>query len=105
MANANNKIKEVSSKVVRIQKELDSLVGDYSGLHDFLRNKLREEAAYNGSYEGLETFNALNNTVSKNLSSIKNALYLMKRLKNLSAFSISEIEEEVINGDISKLLK
>ena len=105
MSKINTKLKSVSSKLSGIQKEMGDLSKDYADLNTILQKKLREEVAYNGSFEGLEVFNALNSAVSKNLSSVKNAQYLMKRLRDLSVFDVSEIEEEVINGNITKLMK
>ena len=105
MADANNRLKAVSSKAKQVQKDMDSLTKQYSELADLLKKKMREEVGINGSFEGLDTFNALINSVSKNLGSVRNALYLMRKLKDLSVFNVSEIEEEVINGDISKLMK
>jgi hypothetical protein len=105
MSDVNSRMRDVSSRAKKVQKELESLVEDYSSLSATLKKKLRDEVSYNGSYEGLETFNALNNVVSKNYGSIRNASYLVKKLKDLSGFNVSEIEEEVINGNISKLMK
>jgi len=98
-------MKEVLSSTNQMEKDLGALVKSYQGLNDTLKSKLREEMSYSGSYEGLETFNTLNNIVSKNLGSVRNAHYLIKRLRDLSSFNVSEIEEEILNGDISKLMK
>ena len=105
MADVNSMMKAVSSKAKKIQKDMEGLSKEYIELNALLKKKMRDEVSYSGSYEGLEMFNALNNTVSKNSGSVRNALYLIKKLGDLSGFNVSEIEEEVINGDISKLMK
>ena len=105
MANVNTVMKEVSAEAKKIAKDLEGLLKNYSGLSTTLKNKMRDEINYSGSHEGLEMFNALNNTVSKNVGSVRNAHYLINKLRDLSVFNVAEIEEEVVNGDISKLMK
>jgi len=105
MSKVNNLMKEVSSSAKRVEKDLESFMKSYQSLSDLLKKKLREEMSYTGSYEGLDIFNALNTTTLKNLNSVKNAYHLIKRLRDLSDFNVSEIEEEIINADIRKLMK
>jgi hypothetical protein len=105
MAGIDTLMKNVSSHKVKIEKDLESLFKDYRELHETLKGKFREELNYSGSLEGLGSFSALNNAVSKNLNSVRNAHYLFKKLKDLSVFDVSEIEEDIINEDLSKLMK
>lgn len=105
MSDVNNSMKSVSSLSKSIEKDLGELLKVYAGLSDTIKAKLREEVAYNDSFEGLETFSALNNTVKRNLGSVRSSFQLIKKLRDLSVFNVSEIEEEIINGDITKLMK
>ena len=105
MVNVNSAMKDVSVLTKKIAKDLGTLAKTYQGLSETLKAKFKEEVAYNGSFEGLEVFNSLSVSVSRNLGSVRNIGYLMSRLRDLSSFDVSEIEEEIINGDISKLMK
>jgi predicted transcriptional regulator len=100
----NSKLKSMSSRSKKIRDDIEALVKDLASLNGELKKKYQDEVAYSGSYEGLEMFNALNNQVSKNLNSARNALVLFKKLKDLSSFNVAEIEEDVISGNVEKLL-
>lgn len=105
MSKLNNSMRNVVSLTDKACQDMAALTKEYQALSDDIKTKLKEEVAYLGSFDGLEVFNNLNRTVQRNLGSIKNAYYLLKRMRDISGFDVSEIEEEIINGDISKLLK
>jgi len=95
----------ISSLRKKVEADLELLSKSYQDLNKILIEKFREEVSYSGSYEGLDLFNALNNIAMKNSISVKNACSLIKRQKDMSVFDIAEIEEEVVRGNLKKLVK
>lgn len=105
MANINDRIRNLHNKSAAIRSDIEKMTSEYDSICVDLDKRYREELSYGVSIESLSVFNSLKNNAKRNTNSLKNVLILLKNLRNLTIFDISEIEEELLNEDIHKLLK
>ena len=94
MANLDKMKNDIASLTEKVNKDVQRLLGTYSDLNTRLQLDLKEEFIRNsGNLEGLEDFQSLANMVKRNRQSVANMASLMRRMKNISEFNISQDDE------------
>lgn len=91
MNDPNKIIQNITALKKRIDKDISQAITKYELLTNEMDIRFREELSYhNGSVKGLEDFFSLILTLKKNNSQIKNAGMILKRMKDISNFNVSE---------------
>lgn len=104
MADINNMLADLAARGEKIRKDLEEVSRAYGRLESEMRHRYRDELSYNrGSSEGLEDFFMLNATIRRNSMAVRNAAVLMKKVKDLSGYDISE--EEILDKIFDKKRK
>ena len=96
MADLNTSVTKVTALKEKIKKDVSTLISLYSDLKKEIDHKFKEELKLQkGDYNGLEDFYALVMMLKKDTQTSVGVLSLLKRLNDLSGFSISEIEDKI----------
>jgi len=104
MADLNKITKDATALRGKILKDLDTLIKVYGEFEGSVTDRFRDEYSKNaGSLNGLEDFYMLNSVVRKNHIAVKNAYALLKRMRDIDGYEISE--EEVLDKELEELLK
>jgi hypothetical protein len=104
MSELNKITSDVTALRNKIMSDLNGLIKLYSELESSVTGRFREEYQKNaGSMNGLEDFYILNSHVKKNTLSAKQAHNILKRMRDVAGYDISE--EEVSEKEIAELLK
>jgi len=103
MADLNNIVRDATTLRGKILKDLDTLIKMYGEFEGSVTERFRDEYTKNaGATSGLEDFYALSNSVKKNHIAVKNAYALLKRMRAVDGFEITE--EEVLDKELEELL-
>jgi hypothetical protein len=94
MADINKTLQEVSVKHKKILSDLEGYMEACEKLSSEINDRFRDEYSKTGSISGLEDFYALNNIMKKNTMNLKNACVLVKRMRDMSGYNISEEQLE-----------
>jgi hypothetical protein len=104
MADLNHITRDATVLRGKILKDLDTLIKMYGEFEGSVTDRFRNEYERNaGSTNGLEDFYMLNNIVKKNHIAVKNAHALLKRMRDVEGFEITE--EELVDKELEELLK
>lgn len=103
MPDLNKTLKTASSLQKKLLEDLVTLNKMYDDAASEINGRFRDEYQRNsGNMNGLEDFFMLNTIVKKNGMSIRNALNLVKRMKNVEGFEISE--ENLEDAELEEIL-
>ena len=96
-------LQEVSAKHKKILSDLEEYTGIYNKVSAEINQRFRDELSKMGSSSGLEDFYTLNTLLKKNAMNIKNACLLVKRMKDVSGYNISE--EQIEEKQLEKIFE
>ena len=103
MQDLSSKIKQITESRKAVLAQLEKFVTLQSEVSEEVADKFKEEYQQNkGEMAGLEDFYMLNNILKRNTSSVKNACELIRRMKSISGFDVSE--EAITNAEIDALM-
>lgn len=103
MPDLSSKIKQLTESRKKVMGALEGLVSLQCEVSDEVTSRFREEYQQNkGEMVGLEDFYMFSSILKRNTVSVKNAFELIKRMKSISGFDVSE--DQVTNAEIDALM-
>jgi hypothetical protein len=94
MADLNNIKKQITDLTNKAQSDLSNLLDAYGSMQEDVETRFRtEQREQGGRMDGLEDFYSLNLLVKRNLQTVSNTVGMLKRLRDISGFDISEITD------------
>lgn len=96
MPNLNKIVADSSNLRKKVLKDLKKLQDIYAMFSSEVNDRFRREYKEAGSLKGLEDFYSFNNTVKKNMNSVRNAVMLLSHMKDVEKYRIEEIEEKLL---------
>jgi uncharacterized protein YukE len=104
MSDLNVIVRDATTLRIKILKDLETLMRMYGEFEGSVTDRFKDEYTKSaGAVSGLEDFYMLHNTVKKNNISVKNAYALLKRMRDVAGYEITE--EEVLDKELEELLK